>query len=362
MLAGRCFSQIILLGIGLLLSGCSSVGYIVSSAYEHFSIMQRRQAIDEIVSDGSVPESLKERLREVQSIRVFAITDLGLPDNKSYTSYVDLQRHYVSWVVFVAPAFSMQRVEWCFWIAGCVPYRGYFSEARARDYARQWQSRNFDTFVAGVPAYSTLGWFDDPVLNTMLDRGTVATAELIFHELAHQKLYLKDDPSLNEAFAETVAMIGIEKWLIQQNQTERLAEYHKNLGRQRSMARLLQKHQQLLARDYSLTMGDWVARTSRKSQLYARLYADIEQLQQGWNKTRGHDSLGTTAELNNAALLAFNTYHELIDLLLAKYNQCARDLQRFYQFMEKMQKMSLEQRRALLSFPACQHEGKDTSA
>ena len=178
--------------------------YYMQAISGHSDLMSRRQPVDEVIADEAVPEEIRVKLALVQEARDFAVTELLLPDNDSYRSYADLERDYVVWNVFAAPEFSLEPVTWCFPVAGCVAYRGYFDEEDARAKAEQMREDGFDVATGGIPAYSTLGRFDDPVLNTMMrwrDTDLVAT---IFHELAHQVLYVKDDTAFNESFATAV--------------------------------------------------------------------------------------------------------------------------------------------------------------
>ena len=176
-------------------------------------VLRSRQPLSEVIDDAATDDKLRARLQMVEEARRFAVDDLLLPQNDSYSSYADLQRDYVVWNVFAAPEFSLQPRQWCYPIAGCVIYRGYFAEEKANRYAEKLDAKGFDVIVGGVAAYSTLGRFDDPILNTMLRWSDTGLVETLFHELAHQKLYVKDDSAFNESFATAVAEVGIERWL-----------------------------------------------------------------------------------------------------------------------------------------------------
>jgi predicted aminopeptidase len=176
-------------------------------------VMHARQPIPEVIADEESPDELRKRLATVQEARDFAVEELLLADNKSYRSYADLGRDYVVWNVFAAPEFSLEPKTWCYPVAGCVAYRGYFAEEAARKKAQTLSDDGFDVAVGGVSAYSTLGRFSDPVLNTMMRWPDTQLIATIFHELAHQKLYVKGDTEFNESFATAVADIGIKRWL-----------------------------------------------------------------------------------------------------------------------------------------------------
>ncbi len=176
-------------------------------------IVSKRQPIEAVLSDPATPEKIRSRLEYVQAARDFASDELGLPDNDSYRSYADLGRPYVVWNVFAAPEFSVEPRRWCFPIAGCVVYRGYFNQESARNYARRMRRRGDDAAVGGVAAYSTLGHFKDPILNTMMGWSDAQLAATLFHELAHQVVYIPGDSEFNEAFATTVEEAGLDRWL-----------------------------------------------------------------------------------------------------------------------------------------------------
>ena len=194
----------------LTLSACADLNYMRKTALNHLHIMGQREPIEDWLAKPEVSDSTKSQLKFAVKARAFASDVLLLPDNDSYTSYVDLRRPYISWAVFMAPPLSLEATTWCFPVAGCVPYRGYFSEAEAVQFAAL--HPEMDTYVTGAPAYSTLGWFDDPLLNTMLTQGEMVTADYLFHELAHQKVYVAGDADFNEAFATAVAHLGLLRW------------------------------------------------------------------------------------------------------------------------------------------------------
>ena len=198
----------------LCFSGCSQLGYYAQSVRGQVNLWRREAPIETVVADGATPQALKEKLALTLNIREFASRELALPRNDSYRRYADLQRPYVVWNVFATPAFSTQPVQWCFVMAGCVSYRGYFSQDDAKDFAAQAAKTGNDVFVGGVPAYSTLGWFSDPVLNTFVHYPPAELARIVFHELAHQVVYVKDDTVFNESFAVVVEREGLRRWLV----------------------------------------------------------------------------------------------------------------------------------------------------
>lgn len=205
----------------LLLSGCSGVGYYSQLFAGQLSLLYQRQPIDQLLDNRSTEPELKSQLQKVHAIRQFAINQLALPNSSSYQYYNQLNRSHVLWNVFATEEFSVEAKRWCFPIAGCVGYRGYFSQRGALDYAEQLRGQGYDTFVGGVSAYSTLGWFADPVLSSFIYRDDAALAALIFHELAHQQLYKADDTAFNESFATAVEIAGVKRWYQQRAASSR---------------------------------------------------------------------------------------------------------------------------------------------
>ena len=223
--------------LAVLLAGLSASGcYYMQAARGQLEVMRRSEPIETVVAEPGTPGSLSRRLRLVQEARAFSIAELGLPDNESYRSYAALDRDFVVWNVFAAPEFSTRPREWCFPVAGCVGYRGYFAEAAARRKADRLRADGFDVAVGGVPAYSTLGRLDDPVLSTMLRWDDVDLVAMLFHELAHQLLYVKGDTAFNESFATVVEETGIERWLEARGQD---ADYETFRHRQELQGRVI---------------------------------------------------------------------------------------------------------------------------
>ena len=199
----------LLLALLLPLSGC----YYMQAASGQWEVMRKREPVDEVVNNPDTPPDLAARLRLLDEARDFSIRELGLPDNDSYRSYADLERDYVVWNVIAAPEFSLEPKTWCYPVAGCVSYRGYFKRDKALKTADKLRNEGYDVSVGGVSAYSTLGRFDDPILNTMMQRDDVELVALLFHELAHQVLYVKGDTGFNESFATAVEEFGVLRWL-----------------------------------------------------------------------------------------------------------------------------------------------------
>lgn len=201
-----------MLVLGLLLSGCSTLGYVGHLGKGQLALLRQQQPVAQLLASPDTDPTLREQLLLLGAAREFASDHLLLPRNRSYTRYVALDREYVSWVVIAAPEFSLDPVPLCLPIAGCVPYRGYFDRGLAEQAADELAARGLDTWVGGVAAYSTLGWFADPLLSSMLRDGTETAVATVFHELAHQWLYVRDDTRFNESLASFVEQQGLREW------------------------------------------------------------------------------------------------------------------------------------------------------
>lgn len=312
---------LLLLASMLLLEGC----YYVQAARGQIDLLHRRRPMDEVIDDRSTSPELRERLILVRDARQFAVDSLHLPDNDSYRSYADLERDYVVWNVIAAPEFSIVPKEWCYPVAGCVAYRGYFEEASARKLAAKLESQGFDVMVGGVPAYSTLGRFADPVLNTMLkwsDDDLVAT---LFHELAHQVVYVKDDSRFNESFATTVANAGLARWHKERGDETNSAARASRHSRTEAMLALAVSTREKLETLYDSGL-DPTSMRSRKKVLLDQLSVEARQLADKTDPASNPFS-GT---LNNARLALINVYEGRVDAFEALLRQCGGSLECFY--------------------------------
>jgi predicted aminopeptidase len=268
----------------------------------------------------------------VGEARAFAVTDLSLPDNDSYRTYVQLDRPYVVWNVFAAPEFSVEPRRWCFPVAGCVVYRGYFHEEAANRYAARLAGEGWDVFVGGATAYSTLGRFDDPVLSTMLRQDDTGVVAIIFHELAHQRLYVKDDSEFNEAFASAVEGIGVHRWLDVRGSPEELASYQQARQRRAAFNLLLFETRTELAQIYARGGSD-VAMSLAKQEAFAGLRRRYVAVRDSWGGYTGYDAWFEGA-LNNARLVPVSTYSRLVPAFMELYRRADRQMDRFYELCE----------------------------
>jgi predicted aminopeptidase len=297
-------------------------------------VLTKREPIERVIGRPATSERLRQRLQYVLDARHFAVSELRLPDNASYRSYADLQRSFVVWNVFATRAFSIEPRRWCFPIAGCVVYRGYFSEAAAQRYARKLRGRGYDASVGGVSAYSTLGHFSDPVLNTMMNWSDAQLASTLFHELAHQVIYVPGDSEFNEAFAMVVEEEGLSRWLQQRNRAPELAAWRQQRVREAAFAALLLDARQRLRELYGLSL-DATQMRYRKLQLFGDLKYRYSQLKATWSGYSGYDHWFDRA-LDNSHLVAVATYRECVPRLQRQFIASGSNFEQFYERMRKL--------------------------
>lgn len=306
------------------LSGC----YVLQAAQGQMAVLARREPIAAVIADPASSPDLRARLNYVLRARDFASGHLGLPDNGSYRSYADLERRYVVWNVFATAPFSVEPRRWCFPVAGCVVYRGYFTERSAERYAARLRARGDDVTVAGVAAYSTLGHFDDPVLNTMMGWSDAQLAGTLFHELAHQVVYVQGDSAFNEAFASTVEEEGVLRWLAAAGRAGELDVWRRQRERAAEFSELLLGARERLRTLYA-SGRPRVEMAHEKQQVFGRLKVDYEGLRSRWQGYAGYDAwFGRT--LNNADLVSVATYRRCLPHFRRMLEAAGGDLERFY--------------------------------
>ena len=294
---------------GFAVSSCA-FPYYMQAIGGQVSLLRQRVPIEKIIQDPTYDATTRQQLELVTEIRQFAVSELALPDSNSYTSYVDLGRDYVVWNVVAAEEFSVEPETWCFPVAGCVSYRGYFARANAADFAEKLSNRGYDTFTGGSPAYSTLGHFDDPVLNTMLTGDETNVAGTLFHELAHQRFYFKNDTELSESFATAVEQYAVEQWLKHRNQDSVLERYLSRLERQRGFAELVRRQRERLAAVFS--SGTDLANMRRaKAEAFELMRSEYESLKSAWGGNGDYDGW-FRSDLNNASLVAVTSYQRWV--------------------------------------------------
>jgi len=340
------------------LSGCANLGYYWQSATGHIKLLNAARPVDEWLADERASPQLKERLALSQRIRAFASQELHLPDNPSYRRYADLQRNAVIWNVVAAPEYSLTLKTWCFPVTGCVGYRGYYDEAAARAEAEAVKAQGgLEVAVYPVPAYSTLGWMNwaggDPLLNTFINYPEGELARLIFHELAHQVVYVKDDTMFNESFASAVERLGSQRWLATRAGEQARQEYAAFDHRRNQFRQLTLEMRRKLERIYEqkeapAPTGSGVA--AMKKRAYEEFRADYVKLRDSWGgdpaRFRGYDLWVERA--NNATLGAQAAYDELVPGFEALFEREGRDFKRFYDAAKRLAALPRQERRAQL--------------
>lgn len=339
---------ILTLSGSLWLGACSTIGYYAQAVSGQIALLRARQPIAALLDDPAVEPRLKARLQTVRDARGWAVGALGLPDNGSYRSYVALHRPYVVWNVFATREFSVDAIEHCFPVAGCVGYRGYYAEADARAEAARLRERGDDVYVGGVPAYSTLGWFDDPLLSSMLRWDDATLIATLFHELAHQKLYVKHDTRFNESFAEFVGEQGLREYLAQNPQLGG-AEPAARRQRRAQFTALVLAARERLAALYREPL-DAAAMRARKQAVFDELRAQYRALRDGaWQGHGDYDGFFAAAPLNNARLLPFGLYDADLPAFAALFAESGGDWSRFYVAAERLARLDKGARRAELA-------------
>lgn len=333
--------------VTLMLSGCADLSYYMHSINGHYAIMDKTRTIKTVLADESTDPALTQRLQLVSDIRQFAIDKLHLPESDSYTLYADLERSYALKNMFAAEEFSVAAHRWCYPIVGCAGYRGYFDEEKMRAYRDELEQQGFDVYVANVSAYSTLGWFDDPVLNTFIDWPDYRLAGLIFHELAHQHVYIKGDSKFNESFAMAVQQLGVEYWLQTRGQAEKLNMYQQQLQNRQQVINLIEQGRDNLQQLYQLEIEDEQKRL-QKEQLMQQLKQDYQKLAASFKVPDGFKRWFEN-DLNNAQLVSISTYYTQIPIFkkIMRYHQ--GDFKQFLGTVKKIHTLNPVERQLCLN-------------
>jgi predicted aminopeptidase len=338
------FLVTILFVVGLV--ACETIGYYGQAARGQLTILWNREHISDLLADQDLPAELRQKLSTVLAIRQFATEDLLLPAGDSYLSYVELNRQHVVWNVFAAPEFSVDPVNWCYPVAGCVSYRGYFSEAGASNFARRLQQQGYDVYTGGVDAYSTLGWFDDPILSTVINRQDYQLASLIFHELAHQLVYVPGDTTFNESFATAVEQEGLRRWLDQQGDGGSLESARQESMRRQQFVELVIDFRERFATLYRQRVAPSLMR-ERKNALQEEMRTAYQELKAGWGGIGAYDRWFSSS-LNNAQLSTVSSYNELVPALARLLQNQGGDLAAFYTRVGELADLSQEDRESRL--------------
>lgn len=333
-------------GVAATLAGCAQISYFVQAAHGQFSLLSEARPIDEWIASPGTESKLKNRLTRVKEIRAFAARELGLPDNDSYTTYADLKRPFVMWNVVATPELSLKPLQWCFPVAGCVNYRGYYSKNEAQAYAAELRAEKYDVEVSGVPAYSTLGWFKDPVLSTFIQYPDGELARLVFHELAHQVVYVPGDSKFNESFAVAVEEAGVERWMELHGDEKTRKAYAAYEGRKRDFLALLLKQRKALKANYERDISDDEKR-KEKAAIFRSLQEEYLLLKESWGGYSGYDRW-FAEPLSNAHLSAVATYHDFVPGFKAILTK-QKDLGKFYEAVRNLSTLDKDERHRLLA-------------
>jgi len=341
-LAGLVFSTV------LLLQGCAGPGYYLQAASGQWKLMHSRQDINEMLENPDTEPGLAQRLEASRGILEFAENRLGLPAGASYSSYVETGRTAVAWNVIAVPEFSLAAKKWCFMVAGCVPYRGFFEHDKAGRFAAKFRNRGLDVAVTPVTAFSTLGWFRDPLLDTMLRGSDTQLAATMFHELAHQRLYIRGDTAFNEAFASFVAYQGVLYWLESTGGKDAQQQWLSARNARDQFYRMLAQSRRQLSGIYASALGETEMRRA-KQQVFAALKSDtLQRQEEQWG---GRDYFGFlfAEEFNNARLILFNSYEGGVCAFSALFRQAGEDFIEFHRLAGLRAAMDRGKRQAWLA-------------
>ncbi len=333
------------LALAAALAACGT-GYYLQAAAGQAALLRAREPLEQVLADPATPGSVRRQLLVVDAALLFARLELGLPATKSYRHYADIGRTSVVWNVFAAPEFSLEPREWCYPVAGCATYRGWFKERKARDFAARLAARGDDVFVGGVAAYSTLGWFADPVLNTMLGNTDAELVGLLFHELAHQRVYVAGDTLFNEGFSTFIEEEGTRRWLTFRNDAPGLRDFDLRQSRRAAVLAIVAELRDVLASAYAADIPTAERRQQRVT-AFARAQARYNGLRAGWVEAPWFDGW-LASEPNNARLAALSSYEDYVPAFRALLAREDGSLERFYSSVVELGGLSRAERDAAM--------------
>jgi len=332
----------------VLLTGCQTATFYRQAVAGQWKIVTGRQRVDRLLKDPDTGDGLRSQLRLVQELCRFAEEELCLPGKGQYTRYKELKRPYVVWNVFAASEFSLEPKSWWYPVVGRLDYQGYFRERLALDYAQRLRRRGLDVHVGGVEAYSTLGWFNDPVLSTFVHLPEPELADLLFHELAHQRLFVSGDTDVNEAFATVTAREGVRRWLERQGAEEELAEFLKEQRRDDAVVTLIQETRSRLEAVYAESRRMSPEDLARqKAAIFDDLRQAYAEMKQPWSGYSGYDGW-IAGDLNNAQLNAADAYTRWVPALEKLLTGVGGELEEFYRLMERLRWCEKAERHEIL--------------
>jgi len=335
----------LLLALSLVLTGCATGGYYAQAVEGHFALMAKARPVREVIDDAATTPALRARLLRAQSIRKFASHELRLPDNGSYRSYAALGRKYAVWNVVAAPEFSVEAVQSCFPVAGCVTYRGFFAQDAAEAAAAARRAEGLDAQVTGVPAYSTLGWFDDPLLSTFIAYQDAQLARLMFHELAHQVVYVEDDSTFNESFAVVVEEEGVRRWLAKSGSASEWSVFRETQARKHAFVDLIMNARARLEALYRMRLEPQQMRARKRAE-FSALQERYAALRRRWGGFSGYDRYFESP--NNALIASIATYTQSAPAFRRLLAASGNDLPAFYRRVAEIARLEPEDRAAAL--------------
>jgi len=336
----KIFSLLVVL---LMLNGCAELQYYGHAVSGQLEVIDKRRPIPAVIADPATDDVVRDRLKYIEQAHTFAIRHLHLPDSDSFRSYSDVGRPYVLWNVFATPELSLDTKQWCYPFLGCLGYRSYFNETCAQAVATQLANEGWDVHIARSPAYSTRGFFADPVYNPMLRYPELDIAAILFHELAHEKIYMQDDSQANESFAVAVQFEGVRRWLEHTKQPQRYAEYRLSEQREEEFIALLSRFREALTNLYKTTKPDDIKRQEKRV-IFKQLRDSYESLKSTWQDYGGYDHWFTTP-LNNAVLAPVGTYHGDTAAFEQLLYEKGRDLEEFYRAAQRLAELNKQERR-----------------
>lgn len=317
-----------------LLAGCAELGYYWHSARGHLAIMEKRVPITELLASAKLDQDLRRQLVLVREIRAFSIERLALPKSGSYTDYAQLDRPYALQNLFATPEFSTKLLSWCYPIAGCTSYRGFYQQARLEAFVDELKKENNEFHVTMVPAYSTLGWFDDPVLSSFIDWPEFRLAGLLFHELTHQRIYIDGDTRFNESLATAVQQVGTRLWLNSRQQHDELERFNRSIAYRQDIVLTIESIRNQLAEVYKLDQSDEYKR-EQKQRLFQSARQQYQDIASRHDYRDGFE-YWFTAELNNAKLASVSTYNALVPNFISMIEAFDHDFDRFFDYVDSI--------------------------
>ncbi len=326
-------------------TGCAEIAYYAQAAHGQWQLLAARRPLDQALADPAASAALRAGLERAQAMRRFAVAALDLPEG--YGAYADLRRPAATWNVVATPELSLEPRRWCYPIAGCLGYRGYFAEADARAEAGRLREQGWDVAVGASPAYSTLGWFDDPLLNTFVAWPAGRLAELMFHELAHRKLFVPGDTAFNEGYATAVGRLGARAWLRAEGSEAERDAYAQDETRRRAFVALVLGTRDALAAVYAAGRPEADQRAA-KAEAFARLRRDYAALKAAWGGWSGYDRW-FAEDLNNARLAGLGTYQDEAPAFEALFERVAGDFAALHRVAAELAALPEAERRARLA-------------